>query len=150
MLCTWFPWTPSVFTLKLVKATRGVEIVRSLHFLNVPFPCSSVLSCFNSFTCVLKTEPIFHTTQRSMTNERTRRPHGLPCVRPTSPTEASLLWDLGRIDRALKSHYPLRPNFLTSDHPLIDFGSDALILLTLSVMTSRDGTKNSSQTRASA
>ena len=24
MLCTWFPWTPSVLTLKLVKASRAL------------------------------------------------------------------------------------------------------------------------------
>ena len=49
-------------------------------------------------------------------------------MRPTYPIKASLLWDLGRIDKALKSHYPPRPNFLASDHPLIDFGSDACAL----------------------
>ena len=99
-----------------------------------------------------------------MTNAATSRVS--PCAVPTHPPlKAFLLRDLGGIDRALKSHYPLRPNFLASDHPLIDFGWDArarslslshsshlspLLHLTLSVMTSRDGTKNSSQTRARA
>ena len=52
-----------------------------------------------------------------------------PCAVPAAPPlKAFLLRDLGGIDRALKSHYPLRPNFLASDHPLIDFGWDALSL----------------------
>ena len=40
MLCTWFPWTPSVLTLKLVKATReggpeGCEEFREIFVVNV-------------------------------------------------------------------------------------------------------------------
>ena len=50
------------------------------------------------------------------------------CPTYPDPFKAFLLWDLGRINGALKSHYPLRPNFLASDHPLIDFGSDACSL----------------------
>ena len=71
-----------------------------------------------------------------MTNAATTRVGR--CARPTHPIKAFLLRDLGGIDRALKSHYPLRPNFLASDHPLIDFGSDACALsLSLSLSLSR-------------
>ena len=37
MLCPWFPWTPSVLTLKLVEATRAFVVI----FVKLNLSCSS-------------------------------------------------------------------------------------------------------------
>ena len=38
MLCTWFPWAPSVLTLKLVKATRAPTLeIQHRSYQTIPW-----------------------------------------------------------------------------------------------------------------